>query len=47
MIDPQLDPVVRSIHQILPRPKVSLGGLHGCMTEKHLNLLKLATGSST
>jgi hypothetical protein len=46
-IDPQLDPVVRSVHEVLARPKVSLGGLHGFVAEKHLDLFKLATCGST
>jgi hypothetical protein len=26
--DPQLNPVVRGVHQVLLRPKIAFGGLH-------------------
>ena len=40
--DPQLDPIIRRVDQILLRPKVPLGGLDGGVTEQHLDLLQFA-----
>src|ERR1035441_1485007 len=42
--DPQLDPVVRSMHQILFGAEVPLGRLDRCMAQQQLDLLKLAAG---
>jgi hypothetical protein len=39
---PQLDPIVRRMHEVLPRPEVSLGGLHRGVSQKQLNLFQLA-----
>jgi len=38
----QFDTVVRRIHKILLRAKVSFGGLDGRVAEQQLNLLKLS-----
>jgi hypothetical protein len=42
----QLDRVVRRVDEVLPSPEISLGSLHRCMTEKHLDLLKLSARGS-
>jgi len=42
--DPQFDPVVRRMYQILPGAQVPFGRLDRGMPEQHLDLLKLATG---
>ena len=42
--DPQLDPVVRRVNQILLCAEVSFGRLHRCVAQQQLDLLQFAAG---
>jgi hypothetical protein len=44
---PQLDPIVRCMHQILFGPQISLGSLHRCMAQQQLDLLQFAASRPT
>ena len=45
--DPELDRVVRRVHQILLGPEIPLRRLHGCVTQQQLDLFKFAaTGAA-
>jgi hypothetical protein len=40
--DPQFDPIVRSVNQILLGAEIPLGRLHGGMSQEKLNLFQFA-----
>src|ERR1035437_4915373 len=44
---PQLDPVIRCVHQILLRTEVTLGRLHRSVPEEQLNLLQFTARRAT
>ena len=43
---PQLDPVIRRVHEILLGAQIALGGLHRLMPQQHLDLLQLPAGGT-